>query len=70
MGHPAASVLGAHRACVQESAATEEPSVDSSGDNMWWEHARFTAQDTGLLSQKGGVDLGQGEEVQSAVSSR
>lgn len=43
MGHPAASVLGAHRACVQESAATEEPSVDSSGDNMWWEHARFTA---------------------------
>lgn len=70
MGHPAASALGAHRACVQESAATEEPSLDSSGDNTWWEHARFTDRTLDCFLMKGGVDLGQGEEVQSAVSSR
>lgn len=60
MGHPTASALGAHLACVQESAATEEPSVDSSGDNTWWEHTCFTEQDTGLLSSEGWCGLGAG----------
>lgn len=53
MGHLPMSALGAHRAHVQLSAATKEQSVDSSRDNTCWEHARFTEQDTGLLSYEG-----------------